>query len=145
MWIRIHLGPWIRRYKITDKMKGKAEFNQQKPFFSQGIILFKYEPEKSRCWCLLTATSSLNSLKLKNVLEIWWFYWPGSGLDPDWSNFVNSAGSTSLTLGALMSKIFFESFKFSLCLTVAFCENITNMRQIFFSLYDHICPILKNL
>ena len=31
MWIRIriHLGPWIRiqRYKITDKMKGKAKFN----------------------------------------------------------------------------------------------------------------------
>ena len=36
-WIRIHLGPWIRiriqRYKITEKMKGKAGFNQQKYFF----------------------------------------------------------------------------------------------------------------
>ena len=55
MWIRIriHLGPWIRiriqRYKITKKIKGKAEFNQQKSFFlSKEIIFFKSEPTKSR-------------------------------------------------------------------------------------------------
>ena len=46
MWIRIriHLGPWIRiqRYKITDKMKGKAEFNQQKSyFFFAGNYIFQ--------------------------------------------------------------------------------------------------------
>ena len=49
MWIRIrirnHLGPWIRiqRYKITDKMKGKAEFNQQKKIFRRKL---KSEPKK---------------------------------------------------------------------------------------------------
>ena len=44
MWIRIHLGPWIRiqRYKITDKMKGKAEFNQQKYFFFAGNYMFQF-------------------------------------------------------------------------------------------------------
>ena len=49
MWIRIriHLGLWIRiqKYKITDKMKGKAEFNQQN-FFFQEIIFFMSEPKK---------------------------------------------------------------------------------------------------
>ena len=34
----------IQWYKITDKMKGKAEFNQQKYFFSEDIIFFKSEP-----------------------------------------------------------------------------------------------------
>ena len=52
MWIRIYLGLWIRiriqRYKITDKIKGKAELNQQKKKFSQEIIFFKSEPKKSR-------------------------------------------------------------------------------------------------
>ena len=31
---------------ITDKMKGKAEFNQQKSLFSQEIICFNSEPLK---------------------------------------------------------------------------------------------------
>ena len=53
MWIRIriHLDPdsesgsrfririQIQRYKITDKMKGKAEFNQQKKNFGGNYIL----------------------------------------------------------------------------------------------------------
>ena len=37
MWIRIR----IQRYKITDKMKGKAEFNQQKSFFFAGNYIFQ--------------------------------------------------------------------------------------------------------
>ena len=43
MWIRIriHLGPWIQRYKITDKMKGKADFNQQNLFFA-GNYVFQF-------------------------------------------------------------------------------------------------------
>ena len=44
MWvrIRIHLCPWIRiqRYKIADKMKGKAKFNQQKYFFFRRKLYF---------------------------------------------------------------------------------------------------------
>ena len=28
---------WIQRYKITDKMKEKAEFNQQKYFFRRKL------------------------------------------------------------------------------------------------------------
>ena len=36
----------IQRHKITDKMKGKAEFNQQKSLFSQEIICFNSEPLK---------------------------------------------------------------------------------------------------
>ena len=39
-WIR------IQRYKITDKMKGKAEFYQQQKKFSQEIIFFKCELKK---------------------------------------------------------------------------------------------------
>ena len=38
--IRIHLGPWIQRYKITDKMKGKAEVNQL-IFFFAGTYIFQ--------------------------------------------------------------------------------------------------------
>ena len=34
----------IQRYKITDKMKGIAEFNQQ--FLLKEIIFFKSEPKK---------------------------------------------------------------------------------------------------
>ena len=37
---------FIQRHKITDKMKGKAEFNQQKSLFSQEIICFNSEPLK---------------------------------------------------------------------------------------------------
>ena len=51
MWIRIgririHLGPWIRIRIQRYKMKGKAEFNQLKVFFSQEIIFFNSEPDK---------------------------------------------------------------------------------------------------
>ena len=44
--IRIILGPWIRiqRFKITDKIKRKKEFNQRKSVFSQEIIFYKSEP-----------------------------------------------------------------------------------------------------
>ena len=39
-----HIGPWIRiriqRYKITDKMKGKAEFNYKKIFFFRRKLYF---------------------------------------------------------------------------------------------------------
>ena len=35
------------RYKITEQMKGKAEFKQQQNFFfPQEIIFFKSEPKK---------------------------------------------------------------------------------------------------
>ena len=38
MWIRIHLGPWIRIQRY--KMMGKVEFNQQKSnfFFTENYI-----------------------------------------------------------------------------------------------------------
>ena len=42
-WIRIQLGLWtrIQRYKITDKMKGKAKFHQQKSFSFAGNYIFQ--------------------------------------------------------------------------------------------------------
>ena len=43
---RIRIRIRIQRHKITDKMKGKAEFNQQKSLFSQEIICFNSEPLK---------------------------------------------------------------------------------------------------
>ena len=43
MLIRIHLGPWIQRYK----MRGKAEVKQKiLGFFLKEIIFFKLEPLK---------------------------------------------------------------------------------------------------
>ena len=107
--IRIHLGPWIRiriqRYKMTDKIKGKVEFNQQKLllFFCRKLYVSILNLKKSR----FRVTWKWNFfwlLKLKDVLKILRFYGPGSGLDPDpdWTNFVdpdpdtNHSGSTSL-------------------------------------------------
>ena len=46
MWIRIHLGPWIWRYK----MKGNAEFNK---FF----------------WCIFRSKLSFSSMNLKKVAK----------------------------------------------------------------------------
>jgi len=39
IWIRIHLGPWIQRYK----MEGRAEFDQQSfwGFFFVGYYIFQ--------------------------------------------------------------------------------------------------------
>ena len=102
IWIRIHLGPWIRIRIQRYKSKVKAEFNQQffALFFSQEIIFFKSEPKKVAN--LLRFRFRLENYKffvlLKDVLiSIWWFYWPGSGLDPDSWNFWGS-GSTTLPL-----------------------------------------------
>ena len=76
--IRIHFGPWIRiqRYKITNKMKGKADINQLKSsYFSQEIIFFKSEPKKIRCWCLLTVTSLMFADgHLLTQLDTFFFY-----------------------------------------------------------------------
>ena len=47
MWIRIHVGPWIRIQRY--KMKAKAKFNEQfflLFFFSQEIIFFKSKTKK---------------------------------------------------------------------------------------------------
>ena len=49
IWVRgsgSGFGLRIQRYKITEKMKGKAKFNQQKFFFSKEIKFFKSEPKK---------------------------------------------------------------------------------------------------
>ena len=51
----------IQRYKITDKMKGKAEFIQQFFFSRRKWYFTSLNLNKSRCRCLLTVTSSLNS------------------------------------------------------------------------------------
>ena len=86
------LKQWCGSRGIKSLIKWREkQSNQQKSFFSQEIIFFKSEPKNSRCWFLLTATSSLNSYLKLTCLKIWWFYWPGFGLDPDldWSNFVD--------------------------------------------------------
>ena len=44
MWIRIRIH-W-GQFKITDKMKRKAEFNQHKSSFFAGNYIFKSEPKK---------------------------------------------------------------------------------------------------
>ena len=54
MWIR------IQRYKITDKMKGKAEFNLQTFFFFAGNYMFQV-------W-------TLKKSKVKSDLKIKFFF-----------------------------------------------------------------------
>ena len=81
-------GSGSRGLKSLIKWREKQSLTNKKKI-SQEIIFFKSEPKKSRCWCLLTDTSSLNLnlffyfKKLKFFYKFFWFYWPGSGLDPD--------------------------------------------------------------
>ena len=59
----------IERYKITEKMKRKAEFNQQKSLFcSKEIIFFKSEPKKVRSEWLENSKFFL-LLKIKRCFE----------------------------------------------------------------------------
>ena len=111
MWIRIriHLGPWIQRYKMNVK---KAELNQ--PFFFTGNYFFqgyhsRYSSDESKS-LRFRFRLDFFFFTFKYVFKsIWWFYWPGSV-----SEFIkfcgagyNQFGSTSL--GPIVIQYFCKS------------------------------------
>ena len=67
-------GSGSRGIKSLIKWREKQSLTNNNIFVFAGNYIFQVWTKKSRCWCLLT---------LKDVLKILWFYWPGSGLDPD--------------------------------------------------------------
>ena len=90
IWVR-GSGSGSRGIKSLIKWREKQSLTNTN-CFPQKIIFFKSEPKKKyRCWCLLTAISSLNSylfFAFKNY-KMFWKFGDFIDLDPDWSNFVD--------------------------------------------------------